>query len=373
MWANQLEPLLSSPVARRSKRACRRLSIEDGSSMVPPGIRTRRIAAGQSPRVRHDHAAASLFPKDVGCTRARLAPGDRSAYARRTLGARSAVDPFATERSARVASYRDRHVRQGVPAVAAVDELYRDVARALTSLHSGTRWRGALVIRYVRGPAVARETFTLPRRSLCPTPQSPDADTTSDTISRCSTTPPSTSSTRGRSTTPIYVLGSRPHTWPMASPAPTSPSGRLTPPSVVGHGRLQRLEPRRPPLRLHGPSGIWEALDRRRGTRHALQVPRRRAHRRLQGRQDRPVRLSREVAPRTASIVWNMDYAWNDADWMEQRGTRRALNGPMSIYEVHLGSWMRVPEEGNRSLTYREMAPHAGRLRRPAWASRTWS
>jgi 1,4-alpha-glucan branching enzyme len=64
-----------------------------------------------------------------------------------------------------------------------------------------------------------------------------------------------------------------------------------------------------------------------------------------------------EEPPRTASIVWNLDYKWGDAEWMKSRAARQGQSAPMSIYEVHLGSWRRVPEEGNRSLTYREAAP----------------
>jgi len=63
-----------------------------------------------------------------------------------------------------------------------------------------------------------------------------------------------------------------------------------------------------------------------------------------------------EMPPLTASRVWELDYAWNDADWMAQRKEKNRLNAPCSIYEVHLGSWRRVQEDGNRFLTYREMA-----------------
>jgi 1,4-alpha-glucan branching enzyme len=69
-----------------------------------------------------------------------------------------------------------------------------------------------------------------------------------------------------------------------------------------------------------------------------------------------PFAFRSEVPPRTASIVWELDYAWHDADWIQRRERAGALDAPMSIYEVHLGSWRRVPEDGNRSLTYREMA-----------------
>src|SRR5690606_37575157 len=64
-----------------------------------------------------------------------------------------------------------------------------------------------------------------------------------------------------------------------------------------------------------------------------------------------------ETPPRTAAEVWRDDYSWNDAAWMATRAERHALDRPMSVYEMHLGSWRRVPEEGNRSLTYREAAP----------------
>ncbi len=63
-----------------------------------------------------------------------------------------------------------------------------------------------------------------------------------------------------------------------------------------------------------------------------------------------------ELPPRTASVVWNGDYQWQDGDWMAHRGGANALDAPHSIYEVHLGSWRRVPEDGNRSLSYRELA-----------------
>ena len=69
-----------------------------------------------------------------------------------------------------------------------------------------------------------------------------------------------------------------------------------------------------------------------------------------------PFALAWECPPRTASRVWDLDYAWGDAEWMQRRRAANALDAPLSIYEVHLGSWRRVPEDGNRSLTYRELA-----------------
>jgi len=63
-----------------------------------------------------------------------------------------------------------------------------------------------------------------------------------------------------------------------------------------------------------------------------------------------------ETPPKTASRVWDLDYEWHDQEWMKSRKRANALNSPISIYEVHLGSWRRVPEENDRPLTYREMA-----------------
>lgn len=65
-----------------------------------------------------------------------------------------------------------------------------------------------------------------------------------------------------------------------------------------------------------------------------------------------------ELPPKTASIVWGLDYEWNDNEWMVNRHKFNSLNAPISVYEVHLGSWRRVPEEGDRFLTYREIAHH---------------
>jgi 1,4-alpha-glucan branching enzyme len=63
-----------------------------------------------------------------------------------------------------------------------------------------------------------------------------------------------------------------------------------------------------------------------------------------------------EPPPKTASMVWDLHYEWGDEEWMKNRHSSNALDAPYAIYEVHLGSWRRVPEEGNRFLTYREMA-----------------
>jgi 1,4-alpha-glucan branching enzyme len=70
-----------------------------------------------------------------------------------------------------------------------------------------------------------------------------------------------------------------------------------------------------------------------------------------------PYGVVQQMPPNTASVVWNLDYAWQDQRWMSERSERSPLDAPMSVYEVHLGSWMRVPEDGYRSLSYVEIAP----------------
>jgi 1,4-alpha-glucan branching enzyme len=65
-----------------------------------------------------------------------------------------------------------------------------------------------------------------------------------------------------------------------------------------------------------------------------------------------------EPSPSTATIIWDLNYDWQDSDWMARRASSNSLQSPISIYEVHLGSWRRVPEQDNRSLSYREAADY---------------
>ncbi len=69
-----------------------------------------------------------------------------------------------------------------------------------------------------------------------------------------------------------------------------------------------------------------------------------------------PYAFRTEVPPRTASVVWELSYEWHDGEWLGRRAQANALGSPWSIYELHLGSWRRVPEEHDRFLTYRELA-----------------
>ena len=68
-----------------------------------------------------------------------------------------------------------------------------------------------------------------------------------------------------------------------------------------------------------------------------------------------PFAFRSEEPPKTGSVVWDLAYPWDDGEWMGERAGRNGLTAPMSIYEMHLGSWMRG--EGNRMLGYRELAP----------------
>src|SRR3990172_2429996 len=69
-----------------------------------------------------------------------------------------------------------------------------------------------------------------------------------------------------------------------------------------------------------------------------------------------PFAFQAETPPRTASAVRPLEYGWGDGEWMAKRRGKNSLEGPISIYELHPGSWRRVPEEGNRSLNFRELA-----------------
>jgi 1,4-alpha-glucan branching enzyme len=114
------------------------------------------------------------------------------------------------------------------------------------------------------------------------------------------------------------------------------------------------------PLRSRGSSGIWEG-----GVPGVAPGAHYKYH--IASRYDAyevdkadPLAFHSEVPPLTASRVCSLDYDWGDGDWMATRWQRQGLSAPIAIYEVHAGSWRRVPEEGNRSLTYRELAVALG-------------
>jgi len=110
------------------------------------------------------------------------------------------------------------------------------------------------------------------------------------------------------------------------------------------------------PMRLHPGNGIWEIFipGLGEGTLYKFEVL---------AKNDQPLALKAdpyafafELAPYPASVVTNLAYRWGDEAWMAERGKKHAVNAPLSIYEVHVGSWRRVPEEMHRAMNYRELA-----------------
>jgi 1,4-alpha-glucan branching enzyme len=111
------------------------------------------------------------------------------------------------------------------------------------------------------------------------------------------------------------------------------------------------------PMRSLGASGVWELFlpGVHEGQRYKFEI-RSRARGELLLKCD-PFGFAFEVPPLSACVVTRLDYAWRDEEWMARRPERSAwLQRPMAIYEVHLGSWARVPAEHNRYLSYRELA-----------------
>ncbi len=110
------------------------------------------------------------------------------------------------------------------------------------------------------------------------------------------------------------------------------------------------------PLQQHGYSGVWEGFipNVGKGTNYKYYI--RSRYNNYSAEKADPYAFFSETPPKTASVVWDFDYKWNDREWMDSRKDKTGRDKAVSIYEVHLGSWRRVPEEMNRPLTYREMA-----------------
>ncbi len=111
------------------------------------------------------------------------------------------------------------------------------------------------------------------------------------------------------------------------------------------------------PLQPRNKSGIWEGFIPGIGAGAIYKYFIVSQYRDYQVEKTDPLAFRFETPPRTAAVVWGLDYRWNDQEWAQHRGAHIALQAPVSIYEVHLGSWRRKPEEQNRFLTYREMTP----------------
>ena len=126
--------------------------------------------------------------------------------------------------------------------------------------------------------------------------------------------------------------------------------------SVIGS--FNQWHPKTHPLRPRGTSGIWEGFipGVGKGGLYKYHIESNQHGYRID--KTDPIGFLQEKPPRTASVVWDLDYTWNDTDWMRQRGGRNSVKAALATYEVHLGSWMRAsPEQHQRPFTYREIAP----------------
>ena len=125
--------------------------------------------------------------------------------------------------------------------------------------------------------------------------------------------------------------------------------------SVVGD--FNNWDGRRHPMRRHPSCGVWEIFipGITKGALYKFEITDGGGH--LLPLKSDPYAFRCEVPPKTACVVEGLgSYKWKDASWMASRHRANAHGAPMSIYEVHLGSWRRAPDEGCRFLTYREMA-----------------
>jgi 1,4-alpha-glucan branching enzyme len=132
-----------------------------------------------------------------------------------------------------------------------------------------------------------------------------------------------------------------------------APSARRV--SVVGD--FDRWDGRTNPMRYRGASGIWELFipELNEGTIYKFEIAGPTGT--ILPLKADPYAFASELRPHTGSVVARLDrHTWNDADWMTERAQKNWLDAPISVYEVHLGSWRRLPEEGNRWLSYRELA-----------------
>jgi len=131
-------------------------------------------------------------------------------------------------------------------------------------------------------------------------------------------------------------------------------------------GSFNNWNPTSHQLQPRGSSGIWEGFipGVTKGALYKFHIDSNQHG--FRAEKADPVAILDEKPPRTASVVWDLDYTWNDDAYLHNRAAANTTHSPISIYEVHLGSWMRVPEEHNRPLTYREIAPrladHVNRL-----------
>jgi len=109
-------------------------------------------------------------------------------------------------------------------------------------------------------------------------------------------------------------------------------------------------------IRRHDHSGLWEGFvaGAKKADRYKYHIC---AHSKNFSKDKiDPFAFYSEVPPKTASVIWDLTYKWNDQEWMDQRGQRHKGDKPLSIYEVHPGSWRRHEQDNNKFFTYRQMA-----------------
>jgi 1,4-alpha-glucan branching enzyme len=102
-------------------------------------------------------------------------------------------------------------------------------------------------------------------------------------------------------------------------------------------------------------SGIWEGFIPGLGNGAIYKYHIVSKHRNYSVDKADPFAFHAETPPKTASIVWDLNYEWRDSDWMSNRHAHNSTSGPISMYEAHAGSWRRKPEDGFRWLNYREL------------------
>src|SRR5687767_5901517 len=124
--------------------------------------------------------------------------------------------------------------------------------------------------------------------------------------------------------------------------------------SVIGD--FNGWDPRANPMR-GSDAGIWTAkiAEAKHGSVYKYHVVSKDGNYRADKAD--PYAFRCEMPPRTGSMVWKLDYEWNDAGWMKDRKRANALDAPWSVYEMHAGSWRRDPSDPRRLLSWREIAP----------------
>jgi len=127
--------------------------------------------------------------------------------------------------------------------------------------------------------------------------------------------------------------------------------------SVIGS--FNQWDGRRHPMRPRGASGVWEIFipGLQQGDLYRFEIKTR--YQGYMAVKSDPFAFATELRPKNASVIWDLSrYQWRDGHWMGTRKQKQSLDGPIAIYEVHLGSWKREedPQYGHRWLTYRELA-----------------